>query len=75
MLTVGLESLPGSIVEVMPAALEHFGVALPAYARAPAGHEETERSWRGFCDVVGSATSGCSPRSPRCPASSSSRPS
>ena len=36
MLTVGLETLPGSIVEVMPAALEHFGVALPAYARVPA---------------------------------------
>jgi hypothetical protein len=36
MLTVGLETLPGSIVEVMPAVLEHFGVALPAYARAPA---------------------------------------
>ncbi len=36
MLAVGLESLPGSIVEVMPAALEHFGVALPAYARPPA---------------------------------------
>jgi hypothetical protein len=36
MLTVGLESLPGSIVEVMPAVLEHFGVALPAYARTPA---------------------------------------
>ena len=34
MLTVGLETLPGSIVEVMPAVLEHFGVALPAYARA-----------------------------------------
>jgi len=36
MLTVGLETLPGSIVEVMPAVLEHFGVPLPAYARAPA---------------------------------------
>ena len=36
MLAVGLESLPSSIVEVMPAALEHFGVALPAYARPPA---------------------------------------
>ena len=36
MLTVGLETLPGSIVEVMPAVLEHFGVAAPAYARAPA---------------------------------------
>ena len=36
MLTVGLESLPGSIVEVMPAVLEHFGVALPNYARPPA---------------------------------------
>ena len=36
MLTVGLESLPDSIVEVMPAVLEHFGVARPAYARAPA---------------------------------------
>ena len=36
MLAVGLETLPGSIVEVMPAVLEHFGVGLPAYARAPA---------------------------------------
>jgi len=35
MLTVGLETLPGSIVEVMPAVLEHFGVAPPAYARVP----------------------------------------
>ena len=35
MLTVGLETLPGSIVEVMPAVLEHFGVPLPAYARTP----------------------------------------
>jgi len=36
MLTVGLETLPGSIVEVMPAVLEHFGVAPPAYVRASA---------------------------------------
>ncbi len=36
MLTVGLETMPGSIVEVMPAALDHFGVAAPAYARMPA---------------------------------------
>ena len=34
MLTVGLDVLPGSIVEVMPAVLDHFGVPLPAYARA-----------------------------------------
>jgi predicted AlkP superfamily pyrophosphatase or phosphodiesterase len=33
MLTVGVEAMPGSIVEVMPAVLEHFGVAPPAYAR------------------------------------------
>ncbi|MDX6397476.1 MAG: hypothetical protein QOJ43_884 [Gaiellaceae bacterium] len=33
MLTVGVDALPGSIVEVMPAVLEHFGVAPPAYAR------------------------------------------
>jgi predicted AlkP superfamily pyrophosphatase or phosphodiesterase len=33
MLTVGLDVLPASIVEVMPAVLDHFGVALPAYAR------------------------------------------
>jgi predicted AlkP superfamily pyrophosphatase or phosphodiesterase len=33
MLTVGLDVLPGSIVEVMPAVLDHFGVAPPAYAR------------------------------------------
>ena len=36
MLTVGLETMPGSIVEVMPAVLDHFGVAAPAYARTPA---------------------------------------
>ena len=36
MLVVGLDLLPASIVEVMPAVLEHFGVALPAYARAAA---------------------------------------
>ena len=36
MLAVGLDSLPGSIVEVMPAVLDHFGVASPAYARAVA---------------------------------------
>jgi predicted AlkP superfamily pyrophosphatase or phosphodiesterase len=35
MLTVGLETMPGSIVEVMPAVLDHFGVAAPAYARMP----------------------------------------
>jgi hypothetical protein len=36
MLAVGLDTLPASIVEVMPAVLDHFGVAAPAYARAPA---------------------------------------
>ena len=35
MLTVGIDALPGSITEVMPAILDHFGVALPAYARVP----------------------------------------
>lgn len=34
MLTVGLDRQPGSIIEVMPLALEHFGVASPPYARA-----------------------------------------
>ena len=33
MLTVGLEADLASITDVMPAALEHFGVAAPAYAR------------------------------------------
>jgi hypothetical protein len=33
MLTVGLEAELGSITDVMPAALEHFGVAAPSYAR------------------------------------------
>jgi predicted AlkP superfamily pyrophosphatase or phosphodiesterase len=33
MLTVGLDVLPASIVEVMPAVLAHFGVAPPPYAR------------------------------------------
>jgi hypothetical protein len=32
MLTIGLEAQPRSIVEITPAVLEHFGVALPAYA-------------------------------------------
>ena len=41
MLTVGLETLPGSIVEVMPAVLEHFGVALPPYARAARARMKT----------------------------------
>jgi predicted AlkP superfamily pyrophosphatase or phosphodiesterase len=34
MLTVGLDVQPASIVEVMPAVLDHFRVPLPAYARA-----------------------------------------
>jgi predicted AlkP superfamily pyrophosphatase or phosphodiesterase len=34
MLTIGLEPQPRSIVEIMPAVLEHFGVELPAYARS-----------------------------------------
>jgi hypothetical protein len=33
MLSVGLGALPASITEVMPAVLEHFGVAAPPYAR------------------------------------------
>jgi hypothetical protein len=33
MLSVGLRTLPASITEVMPAVLEHFGVAPPPYAR------------------------------------------
>jgi hypothetical protein len=33
MLAVGLDSLPASITEVAPAALTHFGVEPPAYAR------------------------------------------
>ena len=37
MLTVGLDSAPGSITEVMPAVLEHFGVSPPAYVR-PLAH-------------------------------------
>ena len=35
MLTVGLDVEPRSITDVMPAALRHFGVPLPAYARSP----------------------------------------
>ncbi len=34
MLTVGVDVQPASIVEVMPAVLDHFGVAAPPYARA-----------------------------------------
>ena len=33
MLTVGLDAEPGSIVDVAPAVLRHFGVAPPPYAR------------------------------------------
>jgi len=33
MLTVGLSEQPGSITDVMPLALRHFGVEPPAYAR------------------------------------------
>jgi len=33
MLAVGLDVLPASIVEVMPAVLDHFGVPAPPYAR------------------------------------------
>jgi predicted AlkP superfamily pyrophosphatase or phosphodiesterase len=36
MLAVGMDVLPASIVEVMPAVLDHFAVAAPAYARMPA---------------------------------------
>ena len=36
MLAVALDVLPASIVEVMPAVLEHYGVPAPAYARTPA---------------------------------------
>jgi len=34
MLTIGVDAQPQSIVEIAPAVLRHFGVALPAYARA-----------------------------------------
>jgi hypothetical protein len=33
MLTIGIDAQPQSIVEIAPAALRHFGVAPPAYAR------------------------------------------
>ena len=33
MLAVGLDVLPASIIEVMPAVLDHFGVPAPPYAR------------------------------------------
>jgi predicted AlkP superfamily pyrophosphatase or phosphodiesterase len=35
MLAVGLDVLPASIVEVMPAVLDHFTVPAPPYARTP----------------------------------------
>jgi predicted AlkP superfamily pyrophosphatase or phosphodiesterase len=35
MLAVGLDVLPASIVEVMPAVLDHFSVPAPPYARTP----------------------------------------
>ena len=34
MLTIGLEAQPRSIVEIAPAALQHFGVEPPSYARS-----------------------------------------
>jgi hypothetical protein len=34
MLTIGLEHVPGSITEIAPAVLAHFGVEPPPYARA-----------------------------------------
>jgi hypothetical protein len=34
MLTIGLETQPQSIVEIVPAVLEHFGVKPPSYARS-----------------------------------------
>src|SRR5206468_1321894 len=36
MLTLGLDAVPESIVDVMPAVLRHFGVELPPYAQARA---------------------------------------
>jgi predicted AlkP superfamily pyrophosphatase or phosphodiesterase len=36
MLTVGVDAEPASITDVMPAALAHFGIAPPPYARPPA---------------------------------------
>ena len=36
MLVVGLDVMPASIVEVMPAVLDHFSVPAPPYARTPA---------------------------------------
>jgi hypothetical protein len=33
MLTIGFDAQPQSIVEIAPAVLQHFGVAVPAYAR------------------------------------------
>jgi Type I phosphodiesterase / nucleotide pyrophosphatase len=35
MLVVGLDTVPAGITDVMPAALQHFGVEPPAYTRAP----------------------------------------
>ena len=35
MLVVGLDLMPASIVEVMPAVLDHFAVPVPPYARTP----------------------------------------
>jgi hypothetical protein len=36
MLVVGVESVPRGITDVMPAALEHFGVEPPVYTGRPA---------------------------------------
>jgi hypothetical protein len=40
MLTVGLDAMPRSIVEIAPVVLAHFGVELPAYQR-PLTHRAT----------------------------------
>jgi hypothetical protein len=44
MLTIGLEGNPRSTIDLAPLALEHFGVAPPAYARARATHVDPSRA-------------------------------
>ena len=47
MLTIGLRAQPQSIVEIAPAVLEHFGVALPAYQHVARACRLSSRTRRG----------------------------
>ena len=71
-----LEASVGTIVDVAPRVLRHFGVAPPAVRRSSVppdfGSGTRERWWSGSSAAAASPTSGCSPRWRACRASSSS---